>query len=207
MCRAAPLPTVGAVRTTEGAVSVTRLNLLVILVAASGCGDPAGEGRGADVDVVPVESARDMHDAVAGLLPAADISIFAAAVADFRPAGAFAHKVKRGETGPTLSVELVANPDIAAETRPLRKAGSVAVGFALETQDLLANAARKLEAKGFDLLVANDATAEGSGFDVDTNRVTILGSAGEVEELPLQSKDEVADAILDRVIRRLDVAR
>ena len=159
------------------------------------------------VDVVLVESAREMHDAVAGLLPAADVSIFAAAVADFRPAEAFRHKVKRGGTGPTLSVDLVANPDIAAETRPLRKAGSVTVGFALETQDLLANATRKLEAKGFDLLVANNATAEASGFDVDTNQVTVLGPGGLVEELPLQSKDEVAEVILDRVARHLGAGR
>ena len=159
------------------------------------------------VDVVPVESAREMHEAVVGLLPAADVSIFAAAVADFRPAEAFDQKVKRGETGARLSVELVANPDIAGETRSLRKPGSVAVGFALETRDLLANATRKLEAKGFDLLVANDATAEGAGFDVDTNRVTLLGRGGPSEELPLQSKDEVAEAILDRVIRLLDASR
>lgn len=159
------------------------------------------------VDVVPVESAREMHDAVAGLLPAADISIFAAAVADFRPAETFVQKVKRGETGPTLSVALVANPDIAAETRPLRKPGSVAVGFALETQELLINATRKLEAKGFDLMVANDATAAGSGFDVDTNSVTVLTPDGVAEELPLQSKDEVAEAILDRALRRLDAGR
>jgi len=101
----------------------------------------------------------------------------------------------------------VANPDIAAETRPLRKAGSVTVGFALETQDLLANATRKLEAKGFDLLVANNATAEASGFDVDTNQVTVLGPGGLVEELPLQSKDEVAEVILDRVARHLGAGR
>ncbi|HKJ02228.1 MAG TPA: bifunctional phosphopantothenoylcysteine decarboxylase/phosphopantothenate--cysteine ligase CoaBC [Longimicrobiales bacterium] len=159
------------------------------------------------VDVIPVESAREMHDAVANVLPAADVSFFAAAVADFRPAEAFQQKVKRGDTGPTLSVELVANPDIASETRPLRKAGSVTVGFALETQDLLANAARKLEAKGFDLLVANDATDEGAGFDVATNRVTVLGPGGQVEALPLQSKEEVAEAILDRVARRLGGGR
>jgi len=159
------------------------------------------------VDVVPVESAREMHEAVAGLLPAADVSIFAAAVADFRPAEAFEQKVKRGQTGPELSVRLVANPDIAADTRPLRKAGSVAVGFALETQDLVANATRKLEAKGFDLLVANDATEEGSGFDVDTNRVTLVGPGAESEELPLQSKDEVAETILDRVAQRLGHGR
>jgi phosphopantothenoylcysteine decarboxylase/phosphopantothenate--cysteine ligase len=79
----------------------------------------------------------------------------------------------------------------------------VAVGFALETHDLLANARRKLEAKGFHILVANDATEAGAGFEVDTNRVTVLDAAGGVEEVPLQSKDEVAEAILDRVASAL----
>jgi len=151
------------------------------------------------VDVLPVESAREMHEAVAGVVGGSDVSIYAAAVADFRPDEAFDRKVKRGELDGALTLTLAANPDVAAETRPLRKPGSVAVGFALETHDLLEHARRKLEAKGFQLLVANDATEEGSGFEVDTNRVTILDADGGAESLPLQSKDEVAEAVLDRV--------
>jgi phosphopantothenoylcysteine decarboxylase/phosphopantothenate--cysteine ligase len=77
--------------------------------------------------------------------------------------------------------------------------GGIAVGFALETADLLANARRKIEAKSFDLLVANDATEEGAGFDSDTNRVTILARDGGQESLPLMSKNDVAEEILDRV--------
>ena len=111
-----------------------------------------------------------------------------------------------GLSSETLTIALTANPDIAAETGALRKPGSLAVGFALETDELLANARRKLEAKGFDLLVANDATEEGSGFESDTNRVVILDSRGEAEELPLQTKDEVAEAILDRVSRSMEAS-
>ena len=151
------------------------------------------------VDVIAVQTAEQMFDAVAGVIPSADVSIFAAAVADFRPEASFERKVKRGETEGALTLRLTANPDIAARTRQLRKPGSVAVGFALETHDLVANARRKLEAKGLDLLVANDATEAGAGFEVDTNRVTLLAAGGALEELPLQSKDDVAEAILDRI--------
>jgi phosphopantothenoylcysteine decarboxylase/phosphopantothenate--cysteine ligase len=151
------------------------------------------------VDVVAVETALDMNEAVAGLLPAADVSVFAAAVADFRPVAPNVSKVKRAETGGELTVEMTQNPDIARERAALRKKGSVAVGFALETRDLIDNARAKLDNKGFDLLVANDACEEGAGFDTFTNRVTILARAGEPQELPLMSKDEVAEEILDRV--------
>jgi phosphopantothenoylcysteine decarboxylase/phosphopantothenate--cysteine ligase len=167
---------------------------------------PASRPLPEGVDVVLVETAEQMHAAVVDLLPGADVSIYAAAVADYRPDEAAGSKLKRGEVGETLTIALTANPDIAAETGALRKPGSLAVGFALETDELLANARRKLEAKGFDLLVANDATEEGSGFESDTNRVVILDSRGEAEELPLQTKDEVAEAILDRVSRSMEAS-
>ena len=96
-------------------------------------------------------------------------------------------------------MSMTANRDIAGGTVALRKDGSVVVGFALETNDLLENAARKLESKSFDLLVANDATVDGAGFDVPTNRVTILRPGADAEPLPLLPKDEVAEEILDRV--------
>jgi phosphopantothenoylcysteine decarboxylase/phosphopantothenate--cysteine ligase len=99
---------------------------------------------------------------------------------------------------------MTANPDIAGGTATIRKPGSVAVGFALETADLIENAARKLERKAFDLVVANDATEEGAGFEGVTNRVTILSADGEPEALALMSKDEVAEEILDRVATRLE---
>ena len=158
------------------------------------------------VDVVPVETAVEMRDAVVDLLPAADVAIFAAAVSDYRPAERRGGKIKKAETGAELALALTANPDVAAEASGRRKAGSVAVGFALETDDLLENARTKLSAKGFDLLVANDATEPGAGFDVSTNRVTILQRDRDPEALPLLPKDDVAEEILDRVVLQLGPA-
>jgi phosphopantothenoylcysteine decarboxylase/phosphopantothenate--cysteine ligase len=158
------------------------------------------------VDLVSVESAAEMHASVASRIAAADVSIFAAAVADYRPAASAATKIKRSKAGDELTLALAANPDIARETGGARKRGSVAVGFALETDDLVANARRKLDAKRLDLIVANDATEEGSGFDVDTNRVTVLWNDRDPEVLPLMSKDELAEEILDRVAGLLSSA-
>jgi phosphopantothenoylcysteine decarboxylase/phosphopantothenate--cysteine ligase len=155
------------------------------------------------VELVRVESAVEMLEAVSDAIPQADMSVFAAAVADFRPATAEREKMKREASGNGFAVALAPNPDIAGETRGARKAGSVTVGFALETNDLVANARKKLEKKGFDLLVANDVTEAGAGFEVDTNRVTILTADGDPEALPLMSKDAVAEEILDRAALRL----
>ncbi|HSG46283.1 MAG TPA: bifunctional phosphopantothenoylcysteine decarboxylase/phosphopantothenate--cysteine ligase CoaBC, partial [Longimicrobiales bacterium] len=154
--------------------------------------DPTG------VEVVPVESALQMDAAVRDRVGEADVVIYAAAVADYRPAEPGERKRKRGRDGEEWGVAFTANPDIAAGTRALRKPGAVAVGFALETEDLLANAAAKREAKGFDLVVANPAGDPEAGFGVETNRVTLLGD-GQPEALPVMGKDEVADRILDRV--------
>ena len=167
---------------------------------------PSGLDHPYGVDVVPVGTAVEMHEAVSGLIAGADVSVFAAAVADFRPVESRAEKVKRESTGRALSVQMEANPDVALDTVPSRRPGSISVGFALETGDLIANARGKLERKRFDLLVANDATEEGAGFGVATNKVTILGADGSMEALPLLSKDEVAEEILDRVEGLLDPA-
>ncbi len=181
------------------AAAAWRRGARVVLVSGpSALPEPEG------VDVVRVESAREMHDEVDARIADADVSIFAAAVADYRPEDPRAEKMKRRESGATLGIGLVENPDVARDTRARRKVGSVSVGFALETTDLLANGRKKLEAKGFDLLVANDATEEGAGFEVATNRVTILRREGDPEALPLASKDEIADQILDRVAARLE---
>jgi phosphopantothenoylcysteine decarboxylase/phosphopantothenate--cysteine ligase len=149
-------------------------------------------------EVVSVESGREMMDAVASRIGAADVVLFAAAVADFRPEDAASSKVKR-EGKSELDVRLVANPDVAAETRGARRAGAVVVGFALETEGLVENARKKLAAKGFDLVVANPANEAGAGFEADTNRVTLIGTDGSAESLPLLDKDAVAEAVLDRV--------
>jgi phosphopantothenoylcysteine decarboxylase/phosphopantothenate--cysteine ligase len=163
------------------------------------------------VDLIRVETAAQMRDAVAERIGRADVTVFAAAVADYRPAEARSQKVKREVAGESLAVALEANPDIAQATRDARKPGSLSIGFALETSDLVANATKKLASKGFDLIVANDATEEGAGFEVATNRVTILAEGREPEALPLLSKDEVAEEVLDRasalLARRRDEAR
>jgi phosphopantothenoylcysteine decarboxylase/phosphopantothenate--cysteine ligase len=170
---------------------------VVLVSGPSALPEPEG------AEVVRVETAVEMKEAVAARLGEADVSIFAAAVADFRPDEARARKVKRSEEGGAMSLSLMANPDVAGDTREARKPGSVVVGFALETEDLVAQAGRKLEAKAFDLIVANDALAEGAGFEVETNRVTLLSAESEPEVLPLRSKHEVAEVVLDRIGTRL----
>jgi phosphopantothenoylcysteine decarboxylase/phosphopantothenate--cysteine ligase len=148
------------------------------------------------VALVPVETAREMLDAVAAATREADALIMAAAVADYRVANPADRKIKKGEGEAVgLTIELVQNPDILMEV----PGPFVRVGFAAESDDLLANAAAKLRKKGLDLVVANDITAAGSGFGSDTNRVVLLARDGAPEELPLLPKREVADLILDRV--------
>lgn len=155
------------------------------------------------VHLISVETAREMHDAVNHALPDMDVSIFAAAVADFRPGNPEEEKLKRADRKGDFMVSFTGNPDVAGDTVSRRKPGSVAVGFALETRDLIKNAEKKLIAKSFDLLVANDVTEGESGFDVPTNRVTILSPGSEPEELPLMLKLSVAEVILDRICDRL----
>jgi phosphopantothenoylcysteine decarboxylase/phosphopantothenate--cysteine ligase len=138
-----------------------------------------------------------MARAVEGQLPSADVLIMAAAPADFRPADPAPQKLKKQQHGKSLA--LTGTPDILKTTAAARKSGAVIVGFALETQDVIANGREKLAEKQLDMIVANDATEAGAGFGVDTNRVTLVLSDGREEHLPLMSKAAVADAILDRV--------
>ena len=149
------------------------------------------------LDVTNVETTNEMADAVRATLPTADILIMAAAPADFRPAAPADRKIKKRSA--PRSLELEPTTDILMATRDHRKAGSITVGFALETNDVLVAGREKLLAKNLDLIVVNDATEAGAGFGVDTNRVTVLMRAGGEERLPLMSKRDVADAILDRV--------
>jgi phosphopantothenoylcysteine decarboxylase/phosphopantothenate--cysteine ligase len=147
------------------------------------------------VRVLSVVRAAEMRDAVVAECADADAVIMAAAVADYQPAEPIGQKIKRSREG--LSLPLVRTPDILSEVG--ERGGLIRVGFAAESEDLLANARRKLEDKGVHLIVANDVTAEGSGFGSDTNKVTILDGDGE-EELPLASKYDVSSRILDRVV-------
>jgi len=147
---------------------------------------------------VAVDSTNDMRSAVERELAHADVLVMAAAPADYRPAEVATSKLKK--TGDSRSITLTENDDILMSTRSARRDGAVVVGFALETDDVVANARRKLDAKALDLIVLNDATEPGAGFAVETNRVTILARGrDEPEPLPLLTKPEVADAILDRV--------
>ncbi len=149
---------------------------------------------------VDVVSARDMLAAIRRLLPDQDALVMSAAVADWRPRQVSETKLKKAAMAPVI--ELEPNPDILKTVRPL-KAHRLFVGFAAETGDPLAEAQRKLEAKGLDLIVANDVTRPDAGFAVDTNRVTFIAVAEDPRSLPLQSKLDVGREIVAWVERHL----
>ena len=163
----------------------------VTLVTTATAGIPDG------VEVVRVETAQQMADAVFALAPSASVVVMAAAVADFRPASVADTKLKKADGVPEIVLERT--PDILAALGTTKPPGQTLVGFAAETDDVCANAAAKLAAKRVDLMVANDVSAPDAGFEVDTNRVVLLDSAGRVDELPLMTKDALAGVILDRV--------
>ncbi len=163
----------------------------VVLVTAAEQPVPAG------VEVVRVETAAEMAAAVLGRADAVDVVVMAAAVADFRPVAPSAGKLRKADGPPTVTFEPTV--DILSELGHHRRPGQVLVGFAAEAGDPVASARAKLDAKGVDLIVANDVSAPGAGFDVDTNIVTIVGRGEPPAHLSLRSKREVADAVLDRV--------
>ena len=149
------------------------------------------------VETLCVSSAEEMYQAVMERAEEADLIIKSAAVADFRPVQRFEQKAKKGNAE-TMSVELERNPDILAELGQ-QKGDRVLVGFAAETEELLAHAQKKLEEKNLDLIVANDVTQDGAGFDCDTNIVRLLFADGRVEELAQMSKAKVAETLgIDR---------
>jgi phosphopantothenoylcysteine decarboxylase/phosphopantothenate--cysteine ligase len=153
-----------------------------------------------DIHRVDVVTAGEMRDAVASRFDDCDVLLKAAAVADFRPVATSDLKVKKADVAPTL--ELQPNPDILRELSG-RKGARFLVGFAAETGDLVAEGRRKLAEKSLDLVVANSINAVGSGFATETNEVTLIDAEGDVTALPLMSKREVAEAILDRIEPRL----
>lgn len=153
------------------------------------------------VEVHAVHSTDEMSASVARILPQCDVLVMAAAPADFRPASSATSKIKKASAPSSIGLEPTS--DILRATKGSRRRDAVIVGFALETDDVLANGRAKLQAKDLDLIVVNDAREAGAGFGVDTNRVTLLLRGGDEEHLPLMSKSEVADAILDRVERLL----
>ncbi len=151
------------------------------------------------VTVVPVESACQMLDAAQQAFPTADVAILAAAVADYRPAKQFDHKIKR-ETNGIEQIELVKNPDIAATLGAQKSENQRLVGFALETDHPIEHASDKLARKNLDMIVLNSLSDPGAGFGFDTNKITILFADGrQPASFPLKSKAEVAADILDNI--------
>ena len=166
----------------------------VILIAG-----PSTPETPVGADRVKVETAAQMAEAVAEALPRAEVLLMAAAVADFRPTRAEPNKLKRQSGVPLVSLEPTEDILVSlGENRP-----KLVVGFAAESDDLLASARTKLEEKDLDLIVANDITASDAGFGADTNRVTLIGRNGEAQSLPLLTKVEVAERVLDVVVELL----
>ena len=159
-----------------------------LITATTSLAEPTG------VEVIPVETAFQMNKAVAKAVNGADALIMAAAAADYQPESFAEAKIKKESS--SLTLELTRTPDILAEV----KGDFIRVGFAAESEDTLANAQKKLKEKKLDLIVANDITDADSGFGVDTNKVIIIDGKGKVEALPLMTKKEVADRVLDKVV-------
>ncbi|MCX5991348.1 MAG: bifunctional phosphopantothenoylcysteine decarboxylase/phosphopantothenate--cysteine ligase CoaBC [Chloroflexi bacterium] len=155
---------------------------------------PAPDG----VEMVQVQTALQMREAVLKVVPGTDALIMAAAVADYRPATAAKSKLKKEEF-PLMQLDLIRNPDIISEV----KGNLIKVGFAAESENAVQNATVKLKNKGLHLIVANNITEAGSGFGADTNKVALIDAQGNVDELPLMPKSEVAHRILDKVVSLL----
>ena len=159
--------------------------------------DPTGAG----IRTVRVETAAQMFDAAAEVAPQADLWVFAAAVADYRPAQVATEKIKK--SGDTLTLELVKNVDIAATLGQTKRPEQFSVGFALETTNELAHAQDKLRRKNFDLVVLNSLRDAGAGFGHDTNKVQVLNAAGQIRNFELQAKTDLAHALVKLVLAEL----
>jgi phosphopantothenoylcysteine decarboxylase/phosphopantothenate--cysteine ligase len=153
----------------------------------------------ANAKVFRVISAEEMHEAVMRELPNASIFIGAAAVADYRPSNAANAKIKK-DGKDSMTLELTKTPDILSDVARNRSNGLLVVGFAAETNDVVNYARSKMEKKGLDMVVANDITKEGAGFNTDTNIATIISKDAQID-LPLMSKRELADKILDEILK------
>ncbi len=181
------------------AEAAARRGARVILVSG-----PTSLDAPAGVEHIDVRTAAEMHRAVIDKFPESSIAIFAAAVADYRPAQTLDQKIKRNNELFTLALE--PTPDILASVAQ-NKGERLVVGFAAETERVAENARKKLATKNADLIVANDVTAEGAGFDHDTNIVTLFARDGRDLPLPRMNKSEVAQRILDEVVRLRSVLR
>ena len=178
------------------AEAVARGAQVVLVSGQAAVEPPAGLAK-----FVKIDTTHQMREAVLADFDDADIIIKAAAVADYRPKTVAANKIKK--TDDDFVIELERNPDILKELGGLKKPNQVLVGFAAETQNLLQYAQSKLEKKNLDLIVANDVSKPGAGFQGDTNIIKILSRDGSIEELPLMTKRELSAIIMDRAERKL----
>ena len=180
--------------------AIDRGAAVTLIVGAAALPTPYGAQR------IDVESAQQMCEAVLAECRNADALIMAAAVADFQAAQLAEHKIKKTKDTVEFDIHLTRTPDILQAVKEQKETigqPQITIGFAAETQNLIDNALAKLNAKGLDLIVANDVTAQDAGFAVDTNRVTFIGAGGGVEPLALMSKRQVAEQVLDRLIKLL----
>ena len=161
---------------------------------------PTALPRPGYMEIVDVESAREMFDAVTSRAPEMDIIIKAAAVADYRPADVAEDKIKKKDGD--LSIPLERTQDILGTLGQRKREGQFLCGFSMETRDLIENSRKKLTKKNLDMVAANNVKVEGAGFGVETNVLTLITAEGE-KELPLMSKDAAADALLDAILERL----
>ncbi len=161
---------------------------------------PTALPRPGYMEIVDVESARDMFDAVTSRAPEMDIIIKAAAVADYRPADVAEDKIKKKDGD--LSIPLERTRDILGTLGQRKREGQFLCGFSMETRDLIENSRKKLTKKNLDMVAANNVKVEGAGFGVETNVLTLITAEGE-KELPLMSKDAAADALLDAILERM----
>lgn len=158
----------------------------------------------AGVTVVPIQSTTDLADAVLARFPQADALVMAAAVADFQPLTVADQKIKKTADNDELILKLKKTPDILAEVAKIKKSQQVTVGFAAETQNLLANARQKLQRKSLDLLAANDVSQAGIGFNSDDNQVTFIQADGTSDQTPKTSKRVIATALIKRLATILE---
>ncbi len=163
---------------------------VTLVTAPTSLDDPIG------VEIRQTASVAEMRDAVLGACAGADVLVMAAAVSDYRPAETASQKIKKDADNEGLVLQLLKNKDFFPEIPE----GVLRVGFAAETESLVSNAQVKLQDKGLDLIAANDVTEEGSGFEVETNKVTLIDREGRIEELPLMDKYDVGHRILDRAV-------
>ena len=154
----------------------------------------------APITILPVLSAADMCQTTLQAFDQADISILCAAVADFTPTNTAEHKIKKQPGQTSMTLEMTTTTDIAATLGQNKRSDQRLIGFALETHDEMHNAQRKLQSKNLDMIVLNSLQDAGAGFGTDTNKVTLLYADGTKKDLPLLSKQEVADYIIDQII-------